>query len=500
MVRKIMILNFEQLPDIQIKQLVGPTSQRVLHLAYHSKHVKNSSLFFSMKGENADGYQFIEEAIQKGAVGVFGSVHRCFQQLHDKYPHCTFIVVDDVRKTMANISKFYFQQADEKLKTIGVTGTNGKTTVAAYVRSLLTLLRLPTGSIGTTGIWSSHKKLTYQKSTPTTPESIDLHQIFHDLETFGDEAAVMEVSSIAIDQKRVEGILFDVAIHTNFSEEHLEYHKTMEHYKNCKMKLFEQAKTAVINVDDDLMGKDLLQLFKNPMVTYSLNKNSNATLRADSISVEEKGTTFELHYKDNIYPVTVPVFGEYNIANVLSAIGTALLLNFHIEDILNVLPQLASPEGRFQVIEGPQNQKIILDYAHTPVALTRLLQEVKKLTYNRLIVMIAGIGIRDFNKMPKMASIIEGQADEVVVTVDHPGFHNPNDIIDQVFTGFAHPNASNLHRAPTRREGVLKSLELGGANDVILLTSGCINGSQIVKGEYIPHSDEAIIEPYYVAL
>ncbi|WP_371933397.1 glutamate ligase domain-containing protein [Halobacillus litoralis] len=162
-----------------------------------------------------------------------------------------------------------------------------------------------------------------------------------------------------------------------------------------------------------------------------------------------------------------------------------------------MLPNLEGPEGRFQVIETPMNQKVILDYAHTPVALNRLLEEVKKLDHRRLIVMIAGIGIRDFNKMPKMAKAIEGKADEVIVTVDHPGYHDPQSVVDQVMTGFTNPIASNIHPTLTREAGVRKSMQLGEEGDIILLTSGCINNSQIVKGEEIPHSDEKIIESFF---
>ncbi|MCQ9283944.1 UDP-N-acetylmuramoyl-L-alanyl-D-glutamate--2,6-diaminopimelate ligase [Priestia megaterium] len=495
-----MNIHFDTLTNLSIKHIFGPASQTITHLTYHSKQVHDGSVFFSIKGENEDGHQYIKEAIARGAVAVFGTSIEELRLLSTQYSHCTFLAVNDVRKVMASFSKMYFDYTDEKIETIGVTGTNGKTTVAAYVRSLLTLLKLPTGSIGTTGIWSSKQKLVYKKSTPTTPESVDLHKIFYDLYTRGDEAAVMEVSSIAIDQQRVENIYFDVAIHTNLSEEHLEYHKTFEHYKKCKMKLFQQAKHAVINIDDQDMGKDLSRVFEGPKVTYSLLNNKEATLQATNITVKEGGSFFDLLYKGQSYKVAVPVYGDYNIANVLAAIGTALHFEYHIEDIISVLPQLESPEGRFQVIEGPNNQKVILDYAHTPVALTRLVEEVKKMEYNQLIVMIAGIGIRDFNKMPKMARTIEGKADEIIVTVDHPGYHDPNVIVDQVMTGFSNPSASNIHRAPTRTEGVLKSLSLGKANDIILLTSGCINGAQLVKGNEIPHSDEEIIASYYASL
>ncbi|PLR66488.1 UDP-N-acetylmuramoyl-L-alanyl-D-glutamate--2,6-diaminopimelate ligase [Bacillus sp. UMB0893] len=492
-----MIIQFDQLEDVAFQHIFGQASQNITSLAFHSKHVKPGAIFFSIKGEAHDGHQYIDEAIERGAAAVIGTSLETLERLSLVYLSCTFLVVENVRDTMALLAKRFHNRADEQLKTIGVTGTNGKTTVAAYVRSLLTLLELPTGSIGTTGIWSSSQKLTYKKSTPTTPESIDLHQIFHDLADMGDKAAVMEVSSIATDQKRVHGIHFDAAILTNFSEEHLEYHKTMDHYKKCKLALFEQAKTAVINIDDEEMGKELAQTFNGPKITYSLLSQSGADLTADMIEFTDIGSTFDIFYQGKIHHAKAPVFGTYNIANVLAAIGTAIGLGYKMREILQVLPMLQSPEGRFQVIAGPDNRKIILDYAHTPVALTRLVEEVKKMDYNRLIVMIAGIGIRDFNKMPKMAAAIEGQADEVIVTVDHPGHHDPQIIIDQVMTGFSEPKAPNIQAALTREEGVIASLSAAEPDDIILLTSGCINGAQIVKGQEIPHSDEEIIESHY---
>ncbi|MBS2969598.1 UDP-N-acetylmuramoyl-L-alanyl-D-glutamate--2,6-diaminopimelate ligase [Metabacillus sp. KIGAM252] len=495
-----MLIEFNQLKEMPIKHLLGPPAQEILHLAYDSRLVKDFSVFFSMKGQNHDGHQYIEDALSRGAVAVFGSSLPILQDLSVKHPDCTFMLVDNVRETMAKFAKVYYNSADEKIKTVGITGTNGKTTVAAYVRSLLTLLGMPSGSIGTTGIWSSKEKLSYKKSTPTTPESIDLQSMFHDLVSLGDEAVAMEVSSIALDQHRVDHIIFDVAIHTNLSEEHLEYHQTFEHYMECKMRLFKQAKHAVINLDDEGMGERLASTFAGPQITYSLSSNKQADLRAFNIDFSETGSKFSLLYAGSHFSIEVPVYGEYNISNVLSAVGAALLFGFKIEDIIKALRYLESPEGRFQIIKGPDSQKIILDYAHTPVALTRLLEEVKKLPHNRLIVMIAGIGIRDFAKMPKMAQVIENKADEIVVTVDHPGDHDPRVIVDQVMSGFCIPGAAEIHPTLTREQGVLKALSLGHSNDIILLTSGCINGAQMVKGKAIPHSDENIIETYYKSL
>ncbi|MFC7321582.1 UDP-N-acetylmuramoyl-L-alanyl-D-glutamate--2,6-diaminopimelate ligase [Halobacillus campisalis] len=493
-----MKIEFNQVYHIGLRSIYGPSTQTISNLMFHSKHVKEGSVFFSIRGENQDGHEFIDEAIANGAVAVVGDHDEHLESLSRSYPECSFVLVEDVRKAMAYMSKHFYGRPDEKLLTIGVTGTNGKTTVSAYVRSLLNLLEKPTGLVGTTGIWSSKEKFKYKKSTPTTPEAIDLHHIFSLLDQQGDVAASMEVSSIALDQKRVEGITFDVAIHTNFSEEHLEYHKTIDHYKACKLKLFAQARCAVVNADDEGMGKEVLELFEGPKIIYSLLEESNADLKASHLEVGEKGSYFKLDYKGETCQAFAPVYGTYNISNVLSAIGAALHFGYSIKEIVEVLPQLKSPEGRFQVIQADNHPKVILDYAHTPVALTRLVEEVKKLKYNKLIVMIAGIGIRDFKKMPKMAAIIEGKADEIIVTVDHPGFHDPQIIVDQVMTGFKNPDAHNIHTALTREEGVRKSLHLGQADDIILLTSGCINNAQIIKGKEIPHSDEAIIEAHYL--
>ncbi|WP_027963662.1 UDP-N-acetylmuramoyl-L-alanyl-D-glutamate--2,6-diaminopimelate ligase [Halalkalibacillus halophilus] len=492
-----MEITFNNVQQLNIKHLWGPKSQHVVDLSFHSERVQTSSAFFCIKGETSDGHAFIQEAIDSGATTIVGTDHQTLQTYSETFTYITFIVVENIRQSMARLAKHVYKEPYEKLYSIGVTGTNGKTTVAGYVRSLLTLLNMPTGSIGTTGIWSHNEKLQYKKSTPTTPESLDVYRIGRQLLDAGNEAAVMEVSSIALDQYRVDGIEYDVAIHTNLSEEHLEYHGTLDHYRQCKLRLFDQTKAAVVNIDDEGMAEDILRRYQGPLITYSIYGNEQADLVAGDIDVSELGSTFNLSFKGQTCEVFAPVHGDYNVANVLSAIGAALHLDFKLEDILEVLPTLEIPEGRFQVVRKPQNQTVILDYAHTPVALTRLLEEVKKLDYNRLIIMIAGIGIRDFNKMPKMARVIEGKAEEIVVTVDHPGYLDPNRIVDQVLTGFLNPTSPHIHRTLTRGEGVRRALELSGEGDLVLFTGGCINDSQIIKGEEIPHSDMSIIEEYY---
>ena len=493
-----MDIQFNRIPRLLTIALYGPEIQEVSSLAYNSADVQKGSAFFCITGENTDGHLYIGEAISKGASAIIGTDNLCLKNFAELHGDVTFLTVEDSRQALAWTSIHFYNHAQDRLIKVGVTGTNGKTTTATYVYNLFNLLGIPCGFLGTTGIWDSKGKMPYKKSTPTTPISSDIHQVFSQLVSHGDRAAAMEVSSIALDQKRVEGIAFDVAIHTNISEEHLEYHHTFDHYLKSKLLLFKQAKSAVINLDDEGMAQDILSIVDYPALTYSRFRNSGADLVWDNIQVTGNGMQFDLQYKGRSYLAEIPLYGEYNAGNLTAAIGAALLAGAEIEQVIAVLPNMSQVEGRFQVIEGPESRKIILDYAHTPVALDFVLREVKKLQHNRLIALIAGIGIRDFAKMPKMARAAEGKADVLIVTVDHPGFNDPDDVINEVLKGFSVPYKQSVVTAPSRREAVIAALKESGPNDIVLLSSGCINGAQIVNGEHIPHSDEEIIEGFFL--
>ena len=493
-----MYIHFNHHSQLSIKRIWGKAGQDVSAICYDSRKVTKESVFICMSGENHDGHVYIKEAIEKGAAVIVGENPDRLEEGYQQYPEVTFILTENARSFLAYISIIFHGRIHEKIQTIGVTGTNGKTTVAAYVKSLMTNLGIPSGYIGTIGMLTSKGRIEFSQTTPTTPESIDLHSIFNHMYLQGDELVSMEVTSVAIEQKRVEGINFDIAIHTNLTPEHLEFHQTFENYRNAKLKLFRQAKQAVVNLDDEGMSAEILSMFNGPVLTYSLDKNAEADVKASNIKMSATGTVFEMVVRGESYIVRAPIFGHYNVANLLAAVCTALHSGFTVQEILPAITMLESPEGRLEVLQEYGNRNIILDYAHTPPALKNLIKEVKKMPHRRLIVMIAGIGIRDWEKMPQMAQVIEGEADEIVVSVDHPGFHDPEDIINKVLTGFKNPRASNIHRAPTRHEGVLAALDLSREQDLIILTSGCINGAQLVKGKKIPHSDKDIIRNYFL--
>lgn len=491
-----MIINLMKQNKVNFKRIYGTSSTIANNVRFDSRFITKHDVFVCIQGDNHDGHAFIEDSIAKGASVIVGTDEELLKSYYRQYEDCTFLVVEDARLAMAQMAVLLSDEAWKKLVTVAVTGTNGKTTVAAYVRSLLNQLQLRTTSIGTCGIITSKEKIDFLKSTPTTPESADLHVLFKQLVSEGEKAVVMEATSIALDQKRTASMTFDVAIHTNLSPEHLEFHGTMENYKRAKMKLFEQAATAIVNIDDEGMAQDILDTYQGKLLTYSLKKNSGADLIATNLHTNAHGIQFELYTNGSSYTIRAPIYGEYNVANLLAAIGTAMQLGFDLEVIVDVLGTIESPEGRFEVIEQYGGRKIILDYAHTPAALDQLLTAVNAIPHRRLIVMILGVGIRDFGKMPKMAETIEGRADEIVVSVDHPGHHDPKIIIEEVCKGFT-DRVHNVSTAKTRAEAVCLALDLSEEGDIVLLTGGQINGAQFVRGKAIPHSDHAIIRSYF---
>ncbi len=492
-----MNIHWTHLSQIKALHVYGPSTQQTSGIVYDSRDVQNQFAFFCIIGEETNGHLYINEAIQNGATTIVGSDRPILESFTTKHPDISFVLVRDSREALAFTAIIFNQYASDQLVKIGVTGTNGKTTVATYVRNLFNLVGLPCGLLGTNGIFTSTEELTIKKSTPTTPMSSDIQATFTELVKRGDKAASMEVSSIALDQYRVGGFEFDVAIHTNISEEHMEYHKTFDHYKMCKLRLFKQAKASVVNLDDEGMGQDILSVIEGPFLTYSQRSSSQADLVWTNIQHLDDGMSFNLRYQGHSHHIKVPIYGEYNVGNLIAALGAALLSGVALENILMALPEMDQVDGRFQVIHGPDQRKIILDYAHTPVALDTIMRAVKKLPHQRLITMIAGIGIRDFAKMPKMAKIAEGQADVIVVTVDHPGYNDPWKVVDAVLQGFTEPYLQEVLTAPSRHEAVIKALEASQPEDIVLLTSGCINGAQIVRGEYIPHSDLDIINDFF---
>ncbi len=474
----------------------GPSLQAVSSIVYDSREATSGSVFVCIKGEHHDGHLYIEQALNNGAKAIVGtdSSHLNKYSYYDN--EVSFIKVYDSKKALARLSTAFYNSSADHLSTVGVTGTNGKTTVTSYIYSMLNALSFRTGSIGTAGIWSDQKKTDFKQTVPTTPEAPDIHHVLHHFHETGIQAAVLETTSIALDQKRLEGIEFNVVVHTNLTPEHLEFHKTMEEYRLAKMKLFKQAKKAVINVDDKGMSQDIIDSFDGSFVTYSVTEM--ADFKATDLNFSDKGTSFTLHALEEMYKIEAPIYGKYNVSNLLAAIASCHQLGFSLKEILSVIPKVKSPEGRFQIVDNHDaSYQIVLDYAHTPDALSHVLRAVKEIPYKKLIVMITGVGLRDPRKRPLMAKEVEELADEIIVSVDQPGFADREEVVNDVLKGFTDPCTNNIHSRLYREQAIHHALDLAEPGDLVLLTGIGFGGYQIIGDEKVPYSELEVIDQYF---
>ncbi|RWZ52206.1 UDP-N-acetylmuramoyl-L-alanyl-D-glutamate--2,6-diaminopimelate ligase [Halobacillus fulvus] len=473
----------------------GPRRQPISSVVYDSREVAQNDAFVCITGEHQDGHQYIDQAIRKGAKTIIGTDSQRLHTYADEYPSVSFICVSDSRAALAGLASAVCEYPSESLFTVGVTGTNGKTTVSSFIYTILNQLSIRTGCIGTAGIWDDRQKTDFKQTVPTTPESPDIQRVLKYFCEQDMQAAVIESTSIALDQKRLDRIEFDVAVHTNLTPEHLEFHGTMEAYKQAKMKLFDQSKTAVVNVDDDGMAADLLESLQIPYITYGFQETAN--VRADQMEALKDGTTFQLTAFGKAYEVHAPLFGRYNISNLLAAVAACHQKGFTIEEILSVLCQIKTPEGRFQIVKNDAPFQILLDYAHTPDALENVLQAARQIPHKKLIVMITGIGLRDPKKRPLMARITEGLADEIIVSVDQPGHADRRQVVNDVMEGFRHPESPHIHSKLYREEAIHYAFDLAETDDLVLLTGIGFGGYQIIGDEKVPYSELNVIEDYF---
>ncbi|MFD2923324.1 UDP-N-acetylmuramoyl-L-alanyl-D-glutamate--2,6-diaminopimelate ligase [Halobacillus naozhouensis] len=475
--------------------ITGPSLQQVSSIVYDSREATNGSVFICIKGEHHDGHLFIEQALGRGAKAIVGTDSKHLNRYTPYDNDVSFITVHDSKEALARLSTAFYNSPADQLSTVGITGTNGKTTVTSYIYSMLNALSFRTGSIGTAGIWTDQKKTKFKQTVPTTPEAPDIHHVLNHFQENGVQGALLESTSIALDQKRLGGIEFNVAVHTNLTPEHLEFHKTMDDYRKAKMKLFKQAGKAIVNLDDKGMAQGIIDTFDGALVTYSVT--AMADFEATEIHFSDKGTFFNLHALGSIYKVEAPIYGKYNVSNLLAAVASCYQLGFSLKEVLSVISKVKSPEGRFQIVDNHAPYQIVLDYAHTPDALSHVLQAVKEIPYKKLIVMITGVGLRDPRKRPLMAREVEGLADEIVVSVDQPGFADREVVVNDVLKGFAETYTNHIHSRLYREQAIHHAFDLAESGDLVLLTGIGFGGYQIIGDEKVPYSEFEVIDQYF---
>lgn len=449
----------------------------MINIKADSRKVIPGDTFIALRGVSSDGHNYIEKAIANGATKIIAE--------EGSYAVET-VVVPDTREYLVNYLKKNYNKYLEKMKIIGITGTNGKTTSAFLIYRALNILGMKCAYIGTLGFYIENK---VNNLDNTTPDTLDLYNMMITAYEKECEYVVLEVSSQGLGYNRVEGFLFDYAIFTNLTQDHLDYHKTMENYALAKQQLFKKIKPtgkAIINYDDEYKNYYLLE--GNNNITYGFNGGDYQVI---DFYMNNLGTVFKYKYKDSIHQIITTLIGKYNVYNLLVALIILRDLGVKENIIDELLPSLQAPAGRMQMIKYETNS-IIIDYAHTPDAIKKVITTMQEITSGDIYVVFGCTGDRDRTKGPIMTDIVTSMVKYAILTNDDPHNEDPTQIISDMIASL---KRNNYEVMLDRKEAIIRGINLLKQNDVLLILGKGHEEVMIVKDQKIPFSDyQTVIE------
>ncbi|TDE12530.1 UDP-N-acetylmuramoyl-L-alanyl-D-glutamate--2,6-diaminopimelate ligase [Dyadobacter psychrotolerans] len=471
------------LQNISGTTITGPSDVLIQNLILDSRRVSAGSLFVALRGTQTDGHQFIDTAVNSGASAIL-----CEELPANINPEVTYITVKDSAEAMGLIASEFYGNPSKRLTLVGVTGTNGKTSVATFLFQLFRGLGYRCGLLSTVQNQVEDEVI---PSTHTTPDSIALNQLLALMLEKGCSHVFMEVSSHAVAQHRITGLQFAGGIFTNITHDHLDFHKTFDNYIKAKKGFFDQlpkSAFALVNVDDR-RGSVMVQNTKAKIETYSLQ--TMASFKGKIIS----DTLTGMHMEINMHEVWFRVIGRFNAYNLLSVFGAAVLLGEDPEIVLTVLSALKSPPGRFEQFHSADNIVGIVDYAHTPDALENVLQTITHLRHgNEKVITVVGCGgNRDAEKRPKMAEIACKYSNRVILTSDNPRYEDPTDILDQMRKGVPPLDYKKTTVIEDRKEAIFRAYEEASPEDIILIAGKGHENYQEIKGVKHHFDDKEVL-------
>jgi UDP-N-acetylmuramoyl-L-alanyl-D-glutamate--2,6-diaminopimelate ligase len=459
--------------------VTGSTEREIGALAYDSRKVRPGALFAALRGEKADGRDYIELAIAAGAIAVLGE---------DLTPDArvTTVATPRPRAALGDISAAFFQYPAQRLKMLGVTGTNGKTTTTFLIKHILEKELMRCGLLGTVRYEIGDRIL---PASRTTPESLDVHEMLSQMRSAGCKAAAMEVSSHALAQDRVRGIEWDCAVFTNLTQDHLDYHGTMEKYFEAKSLLFtglsgQKKKAAAVINGDDRYGERLARMCEAPVITYGLA--ARVDFQASGVKSDFAGTVYELNARGKSFLVRLPLIGRFNVYNSLAAIAAASAVGIPVRNAVAALANAPHVPGRLEAAPIKRQFRVFVDYAHTDDALTNVLKTLRELSPSRLIVVFGCGGNRDKAKRPKMGAAVDQLADWGIITSDNPRKEDPGAIIDDIKKGY---RGSNYEVIPDRREAIFKAVAMAQPRDIVLIAGKGHEAYQEFADHTVPFDD-----------
>ncbi|NNJ13880.1 UDP-N-acetylmuramoyl-L-alanyl-D-glutamate--2,6-diaminopimelate ligase [Pseudomonas putida CSV86] len=454
----------------------------IRELTLDSRNVRPGDLFLAVPGAKVDGRDHIADALKRGAAAVAYEVQGAKVLPITDAP---LIPVKGLVAQLSDIAGRFYGEPSRLLELVGVTGTNGKTSVTQLVAQALDLLGQRCGLIGTlgTGFYGA-----LQSGRLTTPDPLAVQSTLNDLKKAGARAVAMEVSSHALEQGRVAALAFDIVVMTNLSRDHLDYHGSMEAYKAAKAKLFAwpNLRCRVVNLDDDFGRELAAEARESRLISYSL-KDPAATLYCREASFDDDGVRAVLVTPQGEHMLRSRLLGRFNLSNMLAAVGTLLAMDHPLDEILKVTAELEGPVGRMQRLGGGSKPLVVVDYAHTPDALEKVLEALRPHARGQLTCLFGCGGDRDRGKRPLMAELAERLADQVVVTDDNPRSEDPQAIFDDIRPGFSKADAAEFIAG--RGEAIARVIAAAGVDDVIVLAGKGHEDYQEINGKRHDFSD-----------
>lgn len=474
----------ELIEYLQYEDLVNFKNVEISGISYNSKTTKKGDIFICLTGEHTDGHNYAQMAIDNGAAALL-----CERKLDCiKIPQ---VIVDSTRHKIADIADRFYSSPSKGINLIGITGTNGKTTVTHLIQKIFEENNEKCALIGTLGykLTSNGEYRDAKHTTPQAPELQATLRMIKDVEKI--DNVVMEVSSHALDQNRIGGCRFNGAVLTNLTQDHLDYHITMDNYFKAKALLFERLKEgnfAVINADDDYAGR-FLSVIPEGVRVYTYGVKNKADLNAKDINFSLNGAEFTVVTDNNEYRVNLHMNGMFSVYNVLAALASAVAMGIDINIALRTLENVHGVAGRFEVVN--KKPLVIVDYAHTPDGLENVLKSAREITPKdgKLICLFGCGGDRDATKRPKMGKIAQDLADKIVITSDNPRSEDPQQIITDIIAGLQSVNPDKVIVEPDRGEAIALLKTFAQNNDVVLIAGKGHEDYQILKDKTIHFDD-----------
>ena len=466
-----MILS-ELLHNVQLIETIGSVELEISTVQFDSRKIQSNSLFVAQSGTQVDGHDFIEKSIDSGAIAIV-----CERKPENLHSNITYLIVENSSIALGFIASNLYGNPTEKLRLIGITGTNGKTTTATLTYNLLEAMGCPTILVSTIRILIHGKEI---PSSHTTPDILTLNQIFSEAVEAGCEFAVMEVSSHGIHQNRIGGLHFQIGVFSNITHDHLDYHKTFAEYIKAKKKFFDElpkSAKALTNIDDK---NGIVMLQNSPAKRYSYALKTDADFKAKILENQFEGMLLLLDGKE----FWTPLIGQFNAYNLLAVYSIARLLDFEQEEILTHLSSLKNVDGRFQSFISESGIVTIVDYAHTPDALENVLNTIQNIrTRNEKLITVVGCGgDRDKTKRPEMAKIASAESDLAIFTSDNPRSEDPETILEEMEAGVEPQNFKKTLKITDRKEAIKTALKLAEKNDILLIAGKGHETYQEIKG------------------